>query len=178
MIVHKITKSNTYIHVICRLFSSNSSSERPKKSSTIKVCQICGPRKVEAGGTVKLHKQPSPWRGKHSFEFDLNPYCIPIFKTNPPIFTHMDGANIAQNETQQHHNDYVVFHQSQWITSFMPPFQLSNVSDSSSLPSKSYIHCSSHVWWTLFTMAMINYFLINDFVTAFCWLSCGILPAD
>lgn len=25
---------------------------------------------------------------------------------------------------------------------------------------------------------VINYFLINDFVTAFCWLSCGIPPVD
>lgn len=43
-----------------------------KKKQTIKGSQICDPCEMETPGILKLHKQSSLWRGKHSFEFDMN----------------------------------------------------------------------------------------------------------
>lgn len=81
--------------------------------------RLSDPCKVKTSGTPKLHKQYALWRGKHSFEFDMNynPCRTPIFKTDTPIFAHMDGSNIEQKR----HNKNMI------MLCFPPPITLNYI---------------------------------------------------
>lgn len=115
-------------YILLRIRPDNSLYNENKHSKAIKMCNSC---KMETL-VILESAQPSLWQRKDYFEFDTNynPYpTLSLFSRQIYQYSH---TWMGPTWNKQKHDDYFVFFPaSHWITYFMPPLQLPNVSNPS-----------------------------------------------